>query len=307
MSQGRLWHSLRHVTGVLAIVGLLVIPAMAMAQNQPVAAAQPVVEKPNTGAIQLDIGVDWVSEYVWRGMLRKNEGLIFQPSITVTGKLYESEDLLRSLDVYGTIWNSIHSDSTPGTNSNKPWFQTNYVVGASAGLPANFNLDTSFVFYTFPNDNTEPVSELDLKLSYNDAQVMEDAGLFAFNPYVLYAIELEDCNGAEGQYLELGIKPSVVVLESEDYPVTLGVPFRTGLGLSHYYGGETVWGFSSLGIEVSVPLAMVPVEYGAWRLVAGVDCIAASDDAKQAAAGFPDGGGQNDFEWVGKVSLQMTY
>lgn len=307
MSQGRLWPSLRHVTGVLAIVGLLAIPTVALAQDQPVAKDESVVENPNTGAIQLDIGVDWVSEYVWRGMLRKNEGLIFQPSITVTGKLYESEDLLRSLDVYGTIWNSIHSDSTPGTNSNKPWFQTNYVLGASAGLPANFTFDTSVVFYTFPNDSIEPVSEVDLQLSYDDAQVMEDAGLFAFNPYVLYAIELADPNNGENQYLELGVKPSVVVLESEDYPVTLGVPFRTGLGLSHYYGGHTVWGFSSLGVELSVPLAMVPVEYGAWRLVGGVDCIASSDDVQAAAAFSPDGGGQNEFEWVAKVGLQMTY
>jgi len=136
---------------------------------------------------------------------------------------------------------------------------------------------------------------------------MEDAGLFALNPYILYAIELEDSNGGEGQYLEVGLKPSLVILESEDYPVTLGVPFRTGFGLSHYYSGETVWGFSSLGVELSVPLAMVPVEYGAWRVVAGVDCIMASNDAKNYAAGAPDGGGQNDFEWVGKVGLQMTY
>jgi len=146
MSQGRLWPSLRHVTGVLAIVGLLVIPTLATAQDQPAAPDQTVVEKPNTGAIKLDIGVDWVSEYVWRGMLRKNEGLIFQPSITVTGKLYESEDIIRALDVYGSIWNSIDSDSTPGTNDNKPWFQTNYVAGASVGLPANFSFDTSVVF-----------------------------------------------------------------------------------------------------------------------------------------------------------------
>jgi len=286
---------------------MLVIPTLATAQDEPAAQQEPVVENPNTGAIKLDISVDWVSEYVWRGMLRKNEGLIFQPGATVTAKLYESEDILRNLDVFASIWNSIHSDSTPGTNSNKPWFQTNYVAGASAGLPANLSLDTFLVFYTFPNGSIEPVSELDLQLNYDDAQVMEDAGLFALNPYVLYAIELEDSNGGEGQYLEFGVKPSVVVLESEDYPVSLAVPIRTGLGLSHYYGGETVWGNSSIGVEVSVPLAMVPVEYGAWKVVAGIDCIAASNDAQEAAAAVPDGGGQNDFEWVGKVGLQMTY
>jgi hypothetical protein len=307
MSQGRLWHSLRQVTGVLAIVGLLVIPTLATAQDQPAAQNEPVLENPNTGAIKLDISVDWVSEYVWRGMLRKNEGLIFQPSATVTAKLYESEDLLRSLDVFASIWNSIQSDTSPGANSNKPWFQTNYVAGVSAGLPENFSLDTFVVFYTFPSGTIQPVSELDLQLSYDDTKVMEDAGLFALKPYALYAIELEDSNGAEGQYLELGLKPSVVVMESEDYPVTLAVPIRNGLGLSHYYGGETVWGFTSVGVEVSMPLAMVPVEYGAWRLVGGVDAIFASDDARQAAASVADGGGQNDVEWVGKVSLQMSY
>lgn len=298
MSQGRTWLRLRRVTGVLAIVGLLACPAVLVAQDE----APPMVE-PNTGAISLDLGVDWVSQYIFRGIQQQNSGLILQPDMRVTAALYDGEDLLSSLDVYTGIWASVHSDSLPATNANKPWYEVDYSLGAVAGLGEDFVLDTAFVAKTFPSSGAA-VTEVDIALAYDDAQLMADRDLPALNPYVLVALEMSNTiSGTQAGYWEVGIAPSTLLMESEDYPVTLSIPVTLGLNLYEYYD-ENLFGYLDVGAVLSMPVTCIPVEYGTWTAKAGINLIY-TDEAAQNQT--PIEGDQDDLEVVASVGLSMSY
>ncbi len=290
MSQGRTW---KLIAG-LAVAAVLAAPATVMAQEEAPAG-------PNTGAVTFTLDQNIVTSYIFRGAVREDQGLIYQPSITINATLMESEDAISSLDVYATIWNSIHGDNTASTNSNRPWFETDYVIGAVLGLPAGLTLDSSVVFYTYPNGGLGAITELDFVLSYDDADLMAEYGLPTMNPYLLFAVELAAAGATEETYLELGIEPSFAVYESEDFPITLAVPVKVGMGLDNYYG-DGWFGFVSAGLIFSTPLNMIPVEFGAWEASAGVVAVWADEAGSTALVG-----NQDDIEVYGTFGLTMTY
>ena len=67
---------------------------------------------------------------------------------------------------------------------------------------------------------------------------------------------------ALGQYYELGIAPSYTLEKGSAYPVTLTLPVTMGLGTNHYY--YQGFGYVSVGLTASVPLAFIPTCYGNW-------------------------------------------
>lgn len=274
----------------LFTAAILVAPA-AQAQDEPAG--------PNTGAVSFDVSLDIVTQYFFRGYLQEDEGLIFQPGVTVNASLYAGEDAISSVDVYATVWNSIHSEDTGAVNSNQPWYETDYVLGASLGMPAGLTFDPMLVFYTYPNGSVPAITEVAFSLAYDDAQLMEGAGLPALSPYVVFAFELADAGGTEDAYFEFGVAPSFLVLESQDFPITLAIPVAVGLSLDDYYGSDT-FGYVSAGIVFSTPLSFVPTEFGAWEASAGVTFLF-SGDALEASTT------QDEFEVYGKFGLSMSY
>jgi hypothetical protein len=242
-----------------------------------------------------------VTSYFFRGVLQENSGLIYQPSIGINATLYEGEDFISSLDVYASIWNSIHTKSQPADTSNRHWFETDYVVGASMGLPAGFTFDAALVFYTYPATGTGAITELDLTLAYDDADLMAGWNLPALNPYVLFATELAAAGSGENSYLEVGMEPSFAIYEAEDFPLTLSIPVALGLDLGDYYGDE-LFGHVTFGAVLSTPLNFMPVEFGAWEASAGVMVVYAANDTR--ALGLRS---QDSWEVYGTFGVSMTY
>ncbi len=294
MSQGRIG---KLIAG-LAIAGMLAVPATVTAQ-------EPAAVGPNTGAVTFSLDQNIVTQYIFRGVKFEDSGLIYQPAVTINATLYEGEDFISSLDVYASIWNSIHSEDTAATNSNAPWFQTDYTVGASLGLPAGFTFDAAVVFKTFPNDGTGAttgaITELDLTLAYDDADLMAGWDLPALNPYILYVVELAAAGSGENSYLELGIEPSFAIYEAEDFPITLSIPVALGLDLGNYYGDD-FFGHVTFGAVFSTPLNFIPAEFGAWEASAGVMVVVAEGDTRALAIGT-----QDEWEVYGTFGLTMTY
>jgi hypothetical protein len=289
MSQGRIG---KLIAG-LAVAALLAAPATVTAQEAHVG--------PNTGAVTFSLDQKIVTSYIWRGMLQEDRGLIYQPQIGINATLFEGEDFITSLDVYASIWNSIHGKTPAGSNSNKAWFQTDYTVGASLGLPAGFTFDSAVVFKTFPHGAVGAITELNLLLAYDDADLMAGWGLPALNPYALFAIELANAGGGENSYVELGLEPTFAIFEAQDFPITLSIPIAVGLGISNYYGSDT-FGHVTFGAVLSTPLNFIPVEFGAWEASAGVIAVFAESGARSAALRS-----QDEWEVYGTFGLSMTY
>lgn len=283
---------MRKVFKNLVLAAALAVPSISFAEEAA----------PNTGALSIGGGVDFVTAYIFRGGVNESDGLIAQPYATLSVKAHESDSL--SVTPFVGIWNSIHSetDANPahgGSDSN--WYESDVFAGIDFKF-GDFTVSPIYTFYTYPGDSFETIEEIALKVAYNDTKLMEKAGLpITLSPYLVYAYETSDGNGSQDQYLELGITPSYAV---PDTALTLSLPIVVGLSVDDYFlddsGDNEFFGYVSAGLAASYSLP-VPAKFGAWTLTGGVYYYSFNADSLKA---MNDG---DDSIVMGKVGLSFLY
>jgi hypothetical protein len=287
-------------------VALAVLPVAATAHAQTPAPAE---AKPNTGRVSLAGGVDWTTDYYFRGILQEDKSWIVQPYGEVTFKLVEGTPALGNLGLTVGTWNSLHGGPTgvDGNNADPDlWYESDFYTKVSWTFLEDFTSAVIYTAYMSPNDRFGTVQELALSLGYNDSKLL---GPFALNPSVLIAFELDgqaDGGLEEGTYLQIGVTPGYTFNDKGTYPLTLSLPVVLGLSLSDYYervgvgGDDDTFGYLSIGLGASVPLKFVPAAFGAWSAKASVTYITMGDNLKAANNG-------ESSEVIGTLGLAMTY
>jgi len=235
------------------------------------------------------VGSDFTTHYISRGLDLEDQGFIAQPYMELDFTLFQNKDAAVSKGIgFVGIWNSLHSQHTdaglatadPDTGARPPvttdiWYEFDWYVGFAFDI-SDFNLNLSYWEFTSPNQGFGRSKNLQAKLSYNDTKLWnhgKDTG-FALKPYGIVFVETDGKAGSgtdEGVYLEFGIEPTVYTLGAEGtYPVALSVPAKIGIGFSDFYEDDETFGFASVGLKASVPLAFMGSRYGAWSANAGV-------------------------------------
>lgn len=260
----------------------------------------------------LSAGLDVTTQYNFRGIFQEDQGAIVQPWVEAGFSLLDDgESFVKSVDLYVGMWNSYH-DGPSTNNQGGDWYEADYYIGASFGLPHNFTADVAFVSLTSPDFSTEIFAdEIDVTLAYDDSEwaVWQDVPLTDFSglaPYVMFAFETDGgSDGVDGgTYMEIGIEPSFTLLESEDYPVTLAVPMTVGLSLDDYYEFGTddeTFGFFDVGLVASMPLPCLGDKFGSWETYVGVHFLFLGN-ATEAANSKPD-----DTEIIGSWGISVSY
>jgi hypothetical protein len=229
----------------------------------PAAAPAPEASAPSK-KLTVTTGVDFTSAYLFRGIPQHSGGTIAQPYADLGIALGNGV----SANVGG--WDSIHSTATAGN-----WYESDYYgsVTFTAGKVKPGLLYTS---YTSPADSFATVKELAGVVAFDDS-----ASAFPLSPKVVLAFELGDGEadgGAnKGTYLELGIRPTVKLAPK----VTLAIPVKTGLSVSHYYegpAGDNRFGYFDTGLQLSVPV--ISGKGGALEAHGGVDFYRLGDNLK---------------------------
>jgi len=280
------------LAAALAITGgVLASPSQVNAQEE--------MDEVQGSAVAFSAGFDIVTDYYFRGLAQENEGFILQPYADLSVDIWSNEDFSVAL-VLG-LWNSIHTGDSGSGDGGSAWFEADFYAGFSLGMPYNFTVDVFYLGLNNPNGGGIFAEELDLVVAYDDSELwaeLMDLEGFALAPYVLVAFEVtggSDAGGAlnrVGVYIELGIEPSMVVFQSEEYPITVALPVSLGLNAGDYYqtggGGphdDKAFGFVDLGLVASTPLAFIPAEYGLWTASAGVHVLFQGDSASTISGG----------------------
>ena len=250
---------------------------------------------PNQGKVSFSAGFDVTTQYLFRGIFQENQGSILQPWGELGFSLFESEGAIKSVGISFGTWNSIHNGpSSDGPFATGDWYESDWYAGVSVGLPGNLTFDGSYVNLLAPDvaGTSFFAEEFDLSLSYDDSGLwnLDIAGFEGLQPYVLYVVEVDGASDGAGNggdsYLEIGISPSVNVINCETAPVTMTVPVTVGLSLDDYYesplppagdGDDETFGFFLIGVDFSMPLSFVPSNYGAWSAHAGVNVVFLGD------------------------------
>jgi hypothetical protein len=251
-----------------------------------------------------DLGVDFTSNYISRGIPQENQGLIGQPYVDLYFKLYEGSGALSKVSLNLGAWSSVHSHKPAGLGSTsvRGWYEFDYSVGLTLQF-GNFSVTPSFLAILSPNDSFADNYNANIAFAYDDSEAL---GAFALHPHVTVMFELEGKAGSgpdTGIYYEIGIAPSVKVGEG-----TLSFPINVGLGSDGFYGsagGDDTYGYFSAGLALEYPLNFVPECLGAWAVKANATYYNLGDNAANAGNPLVTDGEHDQYAFGGGIVVRF--
>lgn len=174
---------------------------------------------------------------------------------TVTAKITDE------ISVFGNIWSDLNNnvDSSIGG-----WVQE---IDFNTGITYSWNSFTFGVAHNYWIYGGDEEYAVEASVGYNDSELWKDTfDGFALNPAVLFHYRYEGWGEQEeAGVLQVSVRPSFTFMKEEKYPITLAIPAAVAFFTDDYQGGDGGgYGYSNVGVAVSVPLAFIPIEYGNW-------------------------------------------
>ena len=264
----------------------LLLASVALAQD-PAQPPAPHVPPVATG----EFGIDFTTQYFFRGLQQENQGIIAQPWLQLGYELYEGTDSVRGLDLTLGLWNSLHDGPTGGSGG--IWFESAFHVGLQARLGERWRVGTSYTAYHSPNGSFATIEELAFTVALDDRGMLVDGVDSGLRPSLLLAFELEgqrDFGNDRGIYAQLGIEPTFAIGSLGSLDLTLAVPVRLGVSLGDYYeelggGNDEFFGYLDVGAEVSSPLTFLPARMGPWTGALALHWLLLGDNAEERNVG----------------------
>jgi hypothetical protein len=295
----------RRVAWVRQVAAVVVVVAAGWGATDAVAQD---AKAPNTGRISLSGGVDFPTDYYFRGIVQETRDYIIQPYGDVTFKLWDGVPAFGNLALTIGTWNSLHGGPTgvDGPNTDpKIWYESDFYTKVGWTMLEDLSAGIIYTAYMSPNDFFQTVQELALSLGYNDSKLL---GPFALNPSVLVAFEVKgqaDGGDHKGVYMQAGIAPSYTFAPESKYPVTLSVPLLVGLSLDDYYefgtGDDSTFGYFQGGVGLAMPLKFIPATFGSWTIKTSVNLLHLGGNVRDVNKD------RDRTEIIGSVGIGFTY
>jgi hypothetical protein len=256
----------RSALAVVAAVGVMVLTsAPAFAQE---------AKDPNPGALTLTGSIDFLNQYMFRGIRQNSTGIAIWPAMDLGVSAYSGEGGLKSAGINFGTWNSLHTGDTGQDGpSGKLWYESDFYAVLGFGFGGGTSFSTTYTAYTSPNNGFTTVKEFMFKLAVDDSSKL---GKAAIKPYIAIAQEFDtdpgrgQADGGEnaGTYLEIGFAPGY-----SGSKASIGFPIKVGLSAGDYYeldGEDHKFGYFSIAGIVTIPLGGA-TSFGAWNIHGGVE------------------------------------
>ena len=285
--------------GISALVAFALVAITAA----PASAQGAAPADPNPGNITVSGGMDFVNQYMFRGIRQNSTEVAMWPFADLGLSLFSGDGGVKTVGLNIGSWNSLHTGDT-GTDgpSGKLWYEGDFYATLGLGLGGGTALSFNYTAYTSPNNMFSTVKELGVKLAVDDTPYL---GAVALKPYVLFAAEIDTAAGIGqadggvdgGKYLELGVSPGYAATVA-----SIAFPIKVGLSAGDYYelgGVDNKFGFLSVGAIATVPLGGTTA-FGAWNLHGGVEFQRLGD----TTASF--NGGEKS-QVIGSIGIGFTF
>ncbi|HWP64796.1 MAG TPA: hypothetical protein VNO26_02645 [Candidatus Limnocylindria bacterium] len=106
-------------------------------------------------------------------------------------------------------------------------------------------------------------------VGYDDSDLL---GRFAMAPTVDFTLETEGTSFGDerGSFVGLGVEPTLLAVDDEDFPLAVSLPLALGLSIDNYYEepgrSNDHFGYLQFGLRVGMDLPFVPEKAGTWNL-----------------------------------------
>jgi len=235
-------------------IALLTLTAILLPAALQAGTATTKSERLAASVLHGDLGVNFVSEYIGRGVVAERKGVIAQPYVNLYLTMYEGNGCIQKVTLDLGLWSSVHS-------RRNSWFELDYSPGVSVNFAQDFLLVAHYLGVNSPANAFRTSHNLNFTLAYDDARLL---GAWALNPHFTYLRELQGKvgNGPScGNYYNVGIAPALPSCG----PVTFSLPVNAGFGNAGFYRDNKTFGFFSSGVNAAVPLPCPPA-FGQWAL-----------------------------------------
>jgi hypothetical protein len=261
--------------------------------STPAWAQDAAAADPNPGALTIAGSVDFLNQYMFRGIQQNNTGFATWPAFDLGLAAYSGDGGLKSVSINFGTWNSLHSGNTGSDGpSGKMWYESDFYATLGLGFGGGTSLSTTYTAYTSPNSGFTTVKEVMFKFAFDDSGKL---GKAAVKPYLAIAQEFgtdiatgqADGGANAGTYMEIGFAPGYAASKA-----SIAFPIKIGMSLSDYYenpltGEDSKFGFFSIAGIVTVPLGGT-TSFGSWNIHGGVEYEALGDTTE-----FFNGGESN--------------
>lgn len=290
------------ISSMVAVVLVTVLASPAMAQDPP---------DPNPGNITVTAGMDFLNQYMFRGIRQNSTGIAMWPYGDLGLALFSGGGGVKTVGLNFGTWNSLHTGDTGSDGpSGKLWYESDFYATLGLGFGGGVSLGTTYTAYTSPNNSFSTVKEIMFKLGVDDTAYL---GRAALKPYALVAFEFDtdlgtgqaDGGAGAGRYLELGVAPGWAGTAA-----SLAFPIKLGMSLGDYYElnvGTTArpvfvdneFGYLSIGAMATVPLGGT-TSFGAWNVHGGVEFQSLGDTTEALNGG-------DSSQIIGSVGFGLSY
>jgi hypothetical protein len=235
---------------------------------------------PNPGALTLTGSIDFLNQYMFRGIRQNSSGIAIWPAVDLGMSAYSGDGGLKSVGINFGTWNSLHTGDTGQDGpSGKLWYESDFYASLGFGFGGGTSFTTTYTAYTSPNNGFSTVKEIMFKLAVDDSSKL---GKAAVKPYIAIAREFDtgynpitgvgtgqaDGGTSAGTYVEVGIAPGYAASKA-----SIAFPIKVGLSGSNYYelaGVDNKFGFFSIAGIATVPLGGT-TSFGSWNIHGGVE------------------------------------
>ncbi len=272
----------------------LIISAGARAQSASEGTVQQPVAQPDAAeesTLSGSFGIDFASNYYFRGFLQEDQGVIAQPWIDLGYTLMESKGSLDTVNLNFGTWNSLHDGPSGTGGSGTMWYESDFYSTLSVGFLDNWTADLMYIAYTSPNSSFTTSEELDITLSFDDSSLWGDS-FGGVQPNLVLGREIvgeADFGGSLGTYFQVAIEPAMTLFERGSFALTGSLPITAGFSLDNYYedasGKDQAFGFFDIGVALSAPVTFLPARYGGWDASFSVHYVSLGDTPKALNGG----------------------
>jgi len=285
---------------VAAVSVMVVISAPAFAQE--------AAKDPNPGAMTVTGTLDFLNQYMFRGIRQNSTGIAIWPAIDLGLAAFSGEGGLKSVGINFGTWNSLHTGDTGQDGpSGKLWYESDFYAALGFGFGGGTSFTTTYTAYTSPNNGFTTVKEIMFKLAVDDSGKL---GKGAVKPYIAIAQEFDtdvargqaDAGENAGTYLELGVAPGYAASKAG-----IAFPIKVGMSLSNYYelaGEDNKFGFFSIAGIATIPLGGT-TNFGSWNIHGGVEYQRLGDTT--AAFNLDDDGLPKKNQVIGSIGFGFSY
>lgn len=253
------------------------VAAIALAAACGIAGAEEVAAEKSPFSVAMDISAQ--SHFISYGSDVWGGGGKISPlsdASTVNTNMTISVGITDELSAYLNVWGDLNNNAPDSIGANIQEIDVN--VGLTYEMDAwSFTLAHGTWIY---GGDEEKI--IDFIVAYEDGDQITKSEDWSLNPSVVFHWRYDEgaAGGDTGLAVVPGIRPSFEFQKDTKYPITLGVPVNLGLFTNDFHGGDSGYGFFSVGAVASVPLAFIndSGKYGTWTASAGATYWNTSDD-----------------------------